>query len=102
MVPDGTRGEPLLLPALTHAHVHTDLSTENQRTLILVSKVLQNLSNHITFGEKEPFMMFMNSFINKNSQKMSECLQTLVKKGSENSPGQNGTLLRCDPLSFWH
>jgi hypothetical protein len=84
---------PALVAPAAYGLVKSDLAPENQRTLILISKVLQNLSNHILFGEKEPFMMFMNPFINKNSRKMADCLQTLVKKASESAPTQNGTVI---------
>jgi hypothetical protein len=83
---------PALVAPAAYGLVKSDLAPENQRTLVLISKVLQNLSNHILFGEKEPFMMFMNPFINKNSRKMGDCLQTLVKKASESAPSQNGML----------
>ena len=83
---------PALVAPAAYGLVKSDLAPEHQRTLILISKVLQNLSNTILFGEKEPFMMFMNPFINKNSRKMADCLQTLVKKASESAPAQNGTV----------
>ena len=36
------------------------------RTLLLVSKVLINLANHVEFGLKEPYMEPLNDFIRPN------------------------------------
>lgn len=44
----------------------SQLTKENRRALILISKSLQNLSNGIKFGIKEPFMNPMNVFIERN------------------------------------
>ena len=40
---------------------HPDESSK--RTLTLVAKTLQNLANLVEFGEKESYMIFLNTFI---------------------------------------
>jgi len=47
-------------------------NSETQRHLLLVAKVLQNLSNGITFGSKEPFMAPLNDFISENLTKLTK------------------------------
>ena len=43
------------------------LQLETRRTLILISKLLQNLSNRIPFdGSKEEYMSPLNSFLDQN------------------------------------
>lgn len=41
-----------------------------RRQLILLSKVLQNLANGVSFGSKESFMTKLNGFIKANQQKL--------------------------------
>eukprot|EP00762_Andalucia_godoyi_P007881 ANDGO_01286.mRNA.1 Rho GTPase-activating protein gacY len=47
-----------------------------RRNLILASKVLQNLSNSVLFGQKESYMERMNPFIESNMFAMREFLKT--------------------------
>jgi len=51
--------------------------SETQRQLLLVAKVLQNLSNNVQFGKKEEYMTPLNSFIEDNSNKMLEFLDKI-------------------------
>ncbi|EGG23916.1 Ras GTPase activation domain-containing protein [Cavenderia fasciculata] len=44
----------------------SSLTMEARRSLILVSKVLQNVANGILFGAKEAYMKEMNSFLERN------------------------------------
>eukprot|EP01114_Cavostelium_apophysatum_P012697 TRINITY_DN2900_c0_g1_i3.p1 TRINITY_DN2900_c0_g1~~TRINITY_DN2900_c0_g1_i3.p1 ORF type:complete len:791 (-),score=205.27 TRINITY_DN2900_c0_g1_i3:16-2388(-) len=46
--------------------------SETQRQLLLVAKVLQNLSNGVQFGRKEEYMAPLNSFIQDNGPKMQK------------------------------
>ncbi|XP_015260867.1 PREDICTED: RAS protein activator like-3 [Gekko japonicus] len=52
------------------------------RTLILVAKVIQNLANFTTFGEKEAYMSFMNGFLECNSDAMTAFLGRVSSPGS--------------------
>lgn len=55
------------------------LSIETRRTLILISKLLQNLSNRIQFdGSKEEYMVSMNPFIEQNYAVVEEIFKSLV------------------------
>ena len=49
-----------------------------QRTLILLSKVLQNLANGILFGKKENYMVKLNEFITSNTDTMKSFVQELL------------------------
>ena len=51
---------------------------ENRRGLVLVSKVIQNLSNNVMFGKKELFMEPMNEFIKENREKMMKMQRRLA------------------------
>ncbi|GAA5850625.1 hypothetical protein JCM8547_001934 [Rhodosporidiobolus lusitaniae] len=46
--------------------VSTPPDPKSQRTLTLVAKTLQGLANFSQFGQKEPFMLPMNSFVQEN------------------------------------
>jgi len=54
-------------------------SASARRLLILITKVLQNLSNDIEFGSKEPYMTKMNDFIQSNRLKLGQFYERLVK-----------------------
>lgn len=65
-------------------------SEKKSRTLTLVSKTIQNLSNLAVFGQKEPFMKPMNEFINDNLSKMKKYLDEV----------SNVNATPCDIKSF--
>eukprot|EP00727_Mastigamoeba_balamuthi_P013215 m51a1_g8516 putative gtpase-activator protein for ras family gtpase (1931) ;mRNA; r:92824-99197 len=48
-----------------------------RRTLILISKVLQNLANGVKFGDKERFMAKLNTFMGMNQQPVARFLDRL-------------------------
>jgi len=52
-------------------------SETSARTLILVAKSLQNLSNLVEFGTKEPWMEIVNPFILKNKSKIIKFLDDM-------------------------
>ena len=41
-----------------------------KRSLTLVAKALQNLANLVEFGEKEAYMVFLNTFIIDNKKSL--------------------------------
>ena len=63
-------------------------SRSAQRTLILLSKIIQNLSNGRTF-EKERYMTSINEFITGNIDNMQDFLHAIItgRIGSTNSSG---------------
>ncbi|CAJ0836147.1 20802_t:CDS:10 [Entrophospora sp. SA101] len=46
-----------------------------RRTLLLVTKVIQNLANNVLFGAKEPHMILLNNFLDDNIVKMTAFLE---------------------------
>jgi len=54
-------------------------SADSRRLLILITKVLQNLSNDVEFGSKEPYMTKMNDFIHSNRIKLVTFYERLLK-----------------------
>ena len=48
------------------------MSPAFRRALILVSKILQNLSNGVEFGKKEEYMSPFNEFIHNNLSQVSQ------------------------------
>jgi len=58
-------------------------SASSRRLLILITKVLQNLSNDVEFGSKEPYMTKMNDFIQSNRGKLAAFYDKLVKPSSK-------------------
>lgn len=49
-----------------------------RRNLVIITKVLQNLSNNIPFGVKEPHMDICNSFIAENTERMNDYLRRVA------------------------
>eukprot|EP01117_Protostelium_nocturnum_P010171 TRINITY_DN3636_c0_g1_i1.p1 TRINITY_DN3636_c0_g1~~TRINITY_DN3636_c0_g1_i1.p1 ORF type:complete len:1020 (-),score=389.37 TRINITY_DN3636_c0_g1_i1:53-3112(-) len=60
-----------------------------RRNLVLISKVLQNLSNGLEFGKKEQYMMVANPFIIANKERMEKYFQDVVSF----VPPEKGTAL---------
>jgi len=59
---------PMILSA--HKWLNLPVSATARRNLILVSKVLQNVANGITFGSKERYMVSTNSLIQRSLPRM--------------------------------
>lgn len=58
-------------------------SASSRRLLILITKVLQNLSNDVEFGAKEPYMTKMNDFVQANREKLSKFYDKLLKPSTK-------------------
>lgn len=54
---------------------------DSSRTLLLLSKVLQNQANNVQFGAKEQFMMPFNSLMTEYNEGMGTFLQGVVEAG---------------------
>jgi len=70
----------LLCPAVVSPEgfgVIDQVDDSTRRALILVSKILQTLSNGVTFGNKEEYMMEMNVFIKENLENSHYILDKL-------------------------
>jgi GTPase-activator protein for Ras-like GTPase len=57
-----------------------------RRRLVLISKLVQNLSNNIAFGDKEAFMVPFNAFLKANAARMSELLANVTRAALERRP----------------
>eukprot|EP01100_Stratorugosa_tubuloviscum_P010600 TRINITY_DN455_c0_g1_i3.p1 TRINITY_DN455_c0_g1~~TRINITY_DN455_c0_g1_i3.p1 ORF type:complete len:402 (-),score=158.87 TRINITY_DN455_c0_g1_i3:90-1295(-) len=79
----------------------TVLNPGVRRTLILVSKILQALSNGIIFGNKEPFMKPFNEFLETNHEKMSNFLTEICVDPLTNEENESWIdLLTPSPAEF--
>lgn len=54
-----------------------------RRTLILITKLMQALSNNVMFGEKEPYMVCMNDFLLMHQPKLLEFYDHILNGQSE-------------------
>ena len=61
---------PALLVPQTYGLVKEQTHPQTHRTLILITKVLQNLASKNEFSDKEVFMEAMNGFIKRNIGKV--------------------------------
>ncbi|SMN18877.1 similar to Saccharomyces cerevisiae YKL092C BUD2 GTPase activating factor for Rsr1p/Bud1p required for both axial and bipolar budding patterns [Maudiozyma saulgeensis] len=56
------------------------LNNTNRRSLTLICKILLNLSTLKKFGEKEPFMVKVNDFINENCDNLKDYIDKITQK----------------------
>jgi len=61
----------------------------SRRLLILITKVLQNLSNDVEFGSKEPYMTKLNDFVHANRTKLIQFYDKLIKSATKAAPHTN-------------
>lgn len=47
------------------------------RTMLLLGKVIQNVSNNVLYGDKEPDFVPLNDFITRNVEKMNVFLEAI-------------------------
>ena len=75
-----------------------------RRNLVLITKILQNLSNNVDFGKKEQFMVQANAFIRTNRKKMEAYLESVVKFASKTTVScvPDPTALEVEDMHFWH
>ncbi|KAL6067852.1 Ras GTPase activating protein ira2 [Balamuthia mandrillaris] len=73
-----------------------DCKPPTRRFLILVTKILQNLVNEVTFGEKEEYMVCMNPFLAKHGSKMSDFYDKVLKIKPETTL-DNAAIMRRVP-----
>jgi len=69
---------PAILAPDTNGLYGGSLNEKERRLLILVSKVLQNLANGVDFGNKEPYMRDLNSFIHETVPQVHKFFDQLV------------------------
>lgn len=50
------------------------MSTEGRRGLVLIGKILTALCNDVEFGNKESYLVGLNSFLKENREKVKEFL----------------------------
>ncbi len=77
----------ILGPSLFNLRVGI-IDVQSSRKLTLIAKTLQNLSNFVEFGQKEPFMGPMNALITSSIPKMKafiDCVSSAASK-SESAP----------------
>ena len=56
------------------------LNDTNRRSLTLICKILLNLSTLKKFGEKEPFMVKVNDFIDENGEDLKDYIDKVTQK----------------------
>ena len=70
---------PALITPDSHGLVASNaVSKELRRTLTLLTKVLQNISNGVEFGAKEEFMICMNPFIREQIPRVRQFFSEIV------------------------
>jgi len=63
----------------------TEISADAQRHLILIAKMVQNIANGLLFGQKEPYMLPLNDFVESNIERVKIFLHELSQGISSNS-----------------
>jgi len=64
---------PVIVAPENNNFIQITPSKTARRNLILVAKLLQNLSNSMRFGDKEAYMMCLNDFIDRRLESMLVC-----------------------------
>ena len=75
----------LLNPALVAPDVHLSYQGRvPRRSLILVSKLIQNLANGVSFGEKEEYLLFANEWLHTSAPVMRDFIFDVIFAISKN------------------
>lgn len=77
---------PVILNPKLFNLVRSHLDEQSRRTVTLVSKVLLNLSNLSTFGNKEPYMKGMNCFIDEHRGELLDYIDKVTQKKLDFAP----------------
>jgi GTPase-activator protein for Ras-like GTPase len=65
-----------------------EFSPMARRNLVLMAKILQNISNGQEFGKKEPYMMVFNELVRANVWKIEKYFREVVTTAPTESPEQ--------------
>jgi len=77
---------PAIISPTTSNIIHgNEISTDSQRHLILIAKIIQCIANGIEFGQKEPFMIPFNNYVELNVGKVQSYLFDLAHGTSTQS-----------------
>ncbi len=94
---------PAIVSPNNYGLIEGNINLQMRRNLILVSKTIQNLSNFVKFGAKEPYMKVMNNFMEKTHSNLELIIdlitnpETLVPKFiARGKPFENA----CDADTF--
>ncbi|PRP78442.1 snoRNP pseudouridylase box H/ACA snoRNP complex protein Gar1 [Planoprotostelium fungivorum] len=60
-------------------------SPNSQRGLVLLAKVLQNLSNHVLFGSKEKYLNCMNDMVDKHTRQLDNFFNKITSMDRTNA-----------------
>lgn len=77
---------PVILNPKLFNFVQSHLDDTSRRTLTLICKVILNLSNVTTFGNKESFMIEMNTFIEAHKEELLDYIDKITQKKLDFSP----------------
>jgi len=73
-----------------------ELSREERRPLLLISKALQNLSNNLHFNEE--YMQFLNDWIDTKQKEMIEFLESMAVTQLTSKPQNDNNTPQSQPL----
>jgi len=82
-----------ICPALTSPHLYGLLQSaptrKAHRTLMIVTKILQNLANGVEFGKKEDFMTKANKLIKKQKKPFTKFVEAIIAQNLTPSVGDD-------------
>lgn len=77
---------PVILNPKLFDLVRSHLNEQSRRTVTLISKVLLNLSNLSSFGNKEPYMKGLNCFIENHKGELLDYIDKVTQKKLDFAP----------------